>query len=81
MSLVLKLIAQRVSLGILLIFAVSVLIFVGTQILPGDVAESILGQSATPENLANLRRELGLNESALTRYLNWLGGNRVDQWL
>ena len=77
MSLVLKLIAQRVSLGILLIFAVSVLIFVGTQILPGDVAESILGQSATPENLANLRRELGLNESALTRYLNWLGGIMV----
>ena len=77
MSLVLKLIAQRVSLGILLIFAVSVLIFVGTQILPGDVAESILGQSATPENLANPRRELGLNESALTRYLNWLGGIMV----
>ncbi|NNE80999.1 MAG: ABC transporter permease [Silicimonas sp.] len=74
MSLVLKLIAQRVSLGILLLFAVSILIFVGTQILPGDVAESILGQSATPENLANLREELGLNEPALSRYFSWLGG-------
>ncbi len=77
MSPVLKLIAQRISLGILLIFAVSILIFAGTQILPGDVAESILGQSATPENLANLRAELGLNEPALSRYFSWLGGIMV----
>lgn len=77
MGLALKLIAQRVSLGIFLIFAVSILIFVGTQILPGDVAQSILGQSATPENLANLREELGLNEPALSRYFNWLGGIMV----
>ena len=45
----------------------------GTQILPGDVAASILGQSATPEALANLRAELGLNEPALSRYFSWLG--------
>jgi len=77
MGLALRLIAQRVSLGIFMIFAVSVLIFVGTQILPGDVAQSILGQSATPENLANLREELGLNEPALTRYFSWLGGIMV----
>lgn len=74
MSIVLKLVAQRLALGLLLLFAVSVLIFVGTQILPGDVAQSILGQSATPQALANLRRDLGLNEPALTRYLSWLGG-------
>jgi peptide/nickel transport system permease protein len=71
---VLKLVAQRVTLGLLLLLAASVLIFVGTQILPGDVAQSILGQSATPETLANLREELGLNEPAVTRYFNWLGG-------
>lgn len=74
MGLALKLIAQRVALGLLLLFAVSVLIFVGTQILPGDVAQSILGQAATPESLANLREELGLNDPAITRYFNWLGG-------
>ncbi len=74
MSLALKLIAQRISLGILMLFAVSILIFVGTQILPGDVAQSILGQSATPESLANLRAELGLNEPAITRYFAWLAG-------
>ncbi len=71
---VIKLIAQRIALGLLLLWAVSVLIFVGTLILPGDVAQSILGQAATPETLANLRAELGLDEPPLTRYLSWAGG-------
>ncbi|MER9545278.1 ABC transporter permease [Mesorhizobium sp. M0437] len=69
-----KLIAQRVALGILLLLAVTVLIFSGTQILPGDVAQAILGQSATPESLANLREQLGLNQPAYLRYFHWLGG-------
>ena len=69
-----KLISQRIALGILMLLAVSVLIFAGTEILPGDVAQSILGQSATPESLANLRAELGLSEPAVSRYFNWLGG-------
>lgn len=44
------------------------------MMLPGDVAQQILGQSATPESLANLRAELGLNDPPITRYFNWLGG-------
>lgn len=68
------LIAQRIALGILLLLAVSVLIFAGTQILPGDVAQSILGQSATPVALANLRKEMGLNDPAYVRYFHWLFG-------
>ncbi|HEV2900908.1 MAG TPA: ABC transporter permease [Pseudaminobacter sp.] len=71
---IVKLVAQRIALGLLLLLAVSVLIFAGTQILPGDVAQSILGQSATPEALANLREEMGLNDSAFIRYFRWLGG-------
>lgn len=71
---ILKLVAQRIALGLLLLLAVSVLIFAATQILPGDVAQSILGQSATPETLANLREELGLNQPPVTRYFNWLTG-------
>ena len=71
---IVRLIAQRIALGILLLFAVSALIFAGTQILPGDVAESILGQAATPEALANLREEMGLNQPAIIRYFDWLGG-------
>ncbi len=74
MGVALKLVAQRLALGLLLMLLVSILIFAGTIILPGDVAQSILGQSATPEALANLREELGLNEPAMSRYFSWLGG-------
>lgn len=74
MPLIVRLLVQRIALGLLLLFLVSILIFAGTIILPGDVAQSILGQSATPEALANLRRDLGLNDPPVTRYLNWLGG-------
>lgn len=71
---IVKLVAQRIALGVLLLLAVSVLIFAGTQILPGDVAQSILGQSATPQALENLRQSLGLNDPAYVRYFRWLGG-------
>ncbi|RWQ33191.1 MAG: ABC transporter permease [Mesorhizobium sp.] len=74
MSHIVRLIVQRIALGIVLLLAVSVLIFAGTQILPGDVAQAILGQSATPESLANLREQLGLNDPAYIRYFRWLGG-------
>ena len=65
-------IAQRLALGVLLLWAVSVLIFAGTQILPGDVATAMLGQTATPEAVANIRKELGLDRSAPVRYFDWL---------
>ncbi|GAA6180223.1 ABC transporter permease [Shimia sp. NS0008-38b] len=74
MSLLVKLLTQRIALGLLLLFFVSILIFAGTMILPGDVAQQILGQSATPEALANLREELGVNTPPIERYLDWLGG-------
>ena len=71
---VVKLVAQRVALGILLLLAASVLIFAGTQILPGDVAQAILGQQATPVALANLRAQMGLDQPAYIRYFEWLFG-------
>lgn len=71
---VVKLVAQRLALGFILLFFVSILIFAGTVVLPGDVAASILGQSATEQSLANLRAELGLDKPAVTRYFEWLGG-------
>ncbi len=69
-----RLIVQRLALGVLTLFVISILIFLGTELLPGDVAQTILGQQATPENLAALRLELGLDKPPLTRYLGWLGG-------
>lgn len=71
---ILKLVVQRIALGLLLLLAVSVLIYAGTEALPGDVAQAILGQSATPEALANLRESLGLNQPGYIRYFHWLGG-------
>jgi peptide/nickel transport system permease protein len=71
---ILKLVVQRVALGLLLLLAVSAVIFLGVEALPGDTAQAILGQQATPEALANLREKMGLNQPPLTRYFLWLGG-------
>ncbi len=71
---IIKLVVQRLSLGILLLFAASAMIFGLTEALPGDAAQAVLGQTATPESLANLREEMGLNEPAISRYFDWLGG-------
>ena len=71
---VLKLVIQRLALGLLLLLGVSVVIFLGVEALPGDTAQAILGQSATPQALANLREQMGLNQPPLTRYFTWLGG-------
>lgn len=68
----LKLIITRALLGVVTLFAVSVVIFVCTQILPGDVATAVLGQSATPETVAAFRKELGLDQPAVYRFLSWL---------
>ena len=65
---------RRIGEAVVQLFAVSILIFAGTEVLPGDVASAILGQSATPEALANIRQELGLERPAYVRYLDWLGG-------
>ena len=65
---------RRIGEAVAQLFAVSILIFAGTEVLPGDVASAILGQSATPEALANIRQELGLERPAYVRYLDWLGG-------
>lgn len=70
----LKLVIQRLALGLLLLLAVSAVIFLGVEALPGDTAQAILGQSATPQALANLREQMGLNDPPLTRYFSWLGG-------
>ncbi|MCB4455223.1 ABC transporter permease [Leisingera sp. McT4-56] len=74
MSPIVKLLAQRIALSLLLLLLISIVIFAGTIVLPGDVAQSILGQSATPEALANLRAELGVNDPPVQRYFAWLFG-------
>ena len=65
---------RRLLLGLVTLFITSVIIFAATQALPGDAARSILGRSATPESLAELRRQLGLDKSVLTQYWEWISG-------
>ncbi|MDH3263701.1 MAG: ABC transporter permease [Paracoccaceae bacterium] len=69
---VFRMIGQRLLFGLLTLFVVSVVIFGATELLPGDLARELLGQSATPETLAALREQLGLNEPPHVRYWNWL---------
>lgn len=68
------LILRRLLGGIVLLLAMSAMIFAGTELLPGDVATAVLGQSATPSAVAAIRLELGLDRPAWGRYLAWLSG-------
>lgn len=74
MKSLLTLILQRIALGSATLLVVSALVFFAVYLLPGDLAEEILGQARTPETVAVLRKELGLNEPALTRYAHWIMG-------
>jgi len=84
MSPLVALTLKRLGLGALTLLVISVLIFVGIELLPGDLAEEILGQNATPETVAAFRRELKLDLPPHVRYLAWLGdlsrGNLLNSW-
>jgi peptide/nickel transport system permease protein len=69
-----QLIAQRIGAAVLTLLIVSAVIFTITGLLPGDAAQQALGQSATPETLAALRAQMGLDQPAHIRYLHWLSG-------
>jgi len=70
----LRLIAGRVGSALLTLLLVSLVVFVISGMLPGDAAQEMLGQSATPAQVAALRHQLGLDVPAHIRYLSWLGG-------
>ena len=74
MARVLRMIAYRLALGALTLLVVSMIIFGATELLPGDFAEAVLGMAATPETVAAIRRELGLDQPLYVRYFDWLGG-------
>ena len=72
------LILKRLAFGLLTLFIISVLITLGVEMLPGDLAQAILGQHATTEALAAIRLELGLDRPLHVRYFVWLGD--ILQW-
>ncbi|RKF16289.1 ABC transporter permease [Roseovarius spongiae] len=69
----LSLILRRLGIGLITVLAVSIIIFFGTKILPGDAAQIRLGQEATEANVAAMRERLGLDQPVPMQYLNWLG--------
>jgi peptide/nickel transport system permease protein len=74
MNSVLRTVLQRLGLGLLTLFAVSIIIFSTLEFLPGGYAENILGQGATPEIVKNFNKELGLDRPAHVRYVEWISG-------
>lgn len=69
-----SLVIRRIGLGFVTLFLISLIVFFSVELLPGDVAQEILGRGASPEAVAALRVELGLDRPAPIRYLQWAGG-------
>ncbi|MGO1409993.1 ABC transporter permease [Microbacterium sp. JB110] len=71
---ILRLIVRRLAISVVILLVVSMAIFFATLLLPGDPAQAILGQQATPERIAAIHEQMNLDEPAWKRYLLWLGG-------
>ena len=77
---VLQIIVKRLGLGLVTLLVISIIIFGAVELLPGDLAQAILGQAATEETVAAMRAELGLDRPAPVRYLAWLKGAVVGDF-
>lgn len=75
-----RFILRRLGFVLLSMLMASAIIFLSTQVIPGDIAAVILGQFATPEAKANLRIELGLDRPLIVQYGDWLSGFVVGDW-
>ena len=71
---VVRTVLQRLGLGLVTLFVVSLILFSSIEFLPGDFGEAVLGQAALPETVEAFRRELGLDLPMHERYFDWLGG-------
>jgi peptide/nickel transport system permease protein len=69
-----QLVINRLGVAVLTLLAVSIVIFTITNLLPGDAAQQLLGQEATPELVAAMRAKFGLDQPAHVRYWQWLSG-------
>ncbi|MGH9302952.1 MAG: ABC transporter permease [Acidimicrobiales bacterium] len=70
----LSLVGQRAAIGIVTLFVVSIVIFLATEVLPGNAAYAILGHTATKQRLHILEHQLGLNRGLFVQYGSWLSG-------
>ena len=67
-------IAKRLGLGLVTLFIISLFVSLGVEFLPGDLAMAKMGQSATPETVEAMRRQLGLDLPLHERYISWMSG-------
>ncbi|WP_416546148.1 ABC transporter permease [Limnohabitans sp. DCL3] len=65
---------RRLLSFVLTLWVTSVVVFALLELLPGNAAQVILGETATPESIAAMEDKLGLNQPAASRYLSWVGG-------
>jgi len=65
---------KRLAAFVATLAVASAVVFAVLELLPGNAAEVILGETATPESVAALQAKLGLDRPPLTRYLDWVGG-------
>jgi peptide/nickel transport system permease protein len=70
----LRTVLQRLGLGFITLFVVSLIIFSAIEFLPGDFAKAILGQAATPETVEAFQKEIGLDKPPVERYISWISG-------
>lgn len=75
-----RFVLRRLGFMVLTLLVASLLIFIATQVLPGDVAQMILGRFATEEALQNLREQLGLNRPLVVQYMTWLADFVRGDW-
>ncbi len=69
-----RMVLTRIALGIGMLLLLSLIVFTATHALPGDIARTMLGQTATDEQVSALRSQLGLDRPLIVQYVDWLGG-------
>ncbi len=73
-GLVVSLVFGRLGVTLVTLVIVSFVVFAATEMLPGDVAQILLGQAATPEAVAGLRKAMNLDDPAFLRFVRWMLG-------
>jgi peptide/nickel transport system permease protein len=69
-----RFVGKRLALGLITLFLLSIFVFFGSQVLPGDVGRRVLGPFATPGAVKALNHQLGTDRSVFAQYASWIGG-------
>jgi peptide/nickel transport system permease protein len=69
-----RFVGKRLALGLITLILLSIFVFFGSQVLPGNVGRRVLGPFATPSAVAALNHQLGTDRSVIAQYLSWIGG-------